>query len=51
MEKDEESESTCKPVDVLKMETVLPVQTRSLFASLEKAGGDETWLLPPLIMF
>lgn len=33
---------TCKPVEVLKTETTVPVQTRRRLASVEKAGGAET---------
>lgn len=32
---------TCKAVAVLKMETVLAVQTRRRLASFEKAGGED----------
>lgn len=46
----EKCEITCKPVEVLKIETVFPVQTRSFFPSFEKAGGEETKLLPPSII-
>lgn len=35
-------DSICKPVEVLKTETTVPVQTRRRLASVEKAGGAET---------
>ena len=41
---------TFMPVEVLKMETVQPVHTRSFLPSCEKTGGDETKLWPPGIM-
>lgn len=41
---------TCRPVEVLKIDTVLPVQTRRRLASLENAGGEDTKLFPPVII-
>lgn len=37
-------------MEVLKIETALPVQTNSFFPSLENAGDEETRLFPPVII-
>lgn len=47
----EKKGGTCRPVEVLKTETVLPVQTRRRLASFENAGGEETKFFPPVNIF
>ena len=42
---------TCKLVEVLKIETVQPVQTSNFLASFENTGGEDTKLFTPLIIF
>ena len=47
----QKTKRTCKLVEVLKIETVLPVQTSNFLTSFENTGGEETKLFPPLIIF